>query len=223
MLMVNQLVGFGVFQQASASTLTVTYKSTILDDTNQTTYSGGSWDGVAIGAADSTRYVVVAAVIRNNADLTSVTIGGVSATKVVSKLSTTETASTHIWWAAVPTGTTANIIVVAPATMSSISASVYTITGSATAAVSTTSNDTASVLTLSLNTVANGCVIAASVSDNSGTATWVGATENYDAVSETVGRSTASADTVTASTPLTLTATVTGSSYENGCAASFTP
>lgn len=76
-----------------------------------------TYTSVAIGAADTNRIVAVGVAVRVNADvdsISSMTIGGISATQVAGARSTRADAGlsiTDIWYAAVPTGTTANIVI----------------------------------------------------------------------------------------------------------------
>lgn len=67
--------------------------------------------GLSIGAADTTRIVAVSICHGpNNGTFTSLTIGGVTATLATgSKQNSTGGVSAEIWYAAVPTGTTATV------------------------------------------------------------------------------------------------------------------
>lgn len=100
----------------------------------QTTTTGtigvNTFAGVAIGAADGTRIVVVTVChgITSGTTLSAFTIGGITATQgAVSVFSGGSTA--EIWYAAVPTGTTATIQFTQSAADSRIVLGVYRVVG----------------------------------------------------------------------------------------------
>lgn len=141
-----------------ATQVTGAFTDNAQDNTAQTTYTWSSRN-FAIGAADSTRLVVVDVDVRiggTTATANSCTIGGVSATKVDEARSTngSNITMTTRWQAAVPTGTTATISAVFSTTASRAGVTVYKVlnsngsapTGSATAhAVATTAAVSATI------------------------------------------------------------------------------
>ena len=91
---------------------TFTYRTHDTDISNSSSYTFSSQ---SIGAADSNREVVVALMMRASGTVTvsSVTIGGVSATQdaTASNLVSSNTTLVAFYRAAVPTGTTADVVV----------------------------------------------------------------------------------------------------------------
>lgn len=182
-----------------------------------------SFPGLAIGSADSTRQVFVATY---NDTATAVTVGGISATLVVSS------SSLILWRAAVPSGTTADIVVT---TSGSSGRELVTVLAAYNLA-STTPFHTASYAaggaasshSTTINTASNGILIAAaaaSVSPGVVVSSWGGATlrDNralalgiFDLV-----LSAASSESTAAATAATLTSNWSGSQAANMVAASF--
>lgn len=93
---------------------TYAFQATTFDATAQTTYT---FAGQAIGAASATRYVIAAVTLVSSFSRTisSVTIGGVAATVIPNGqvVANTYFYRTAFYIAAVPTGTTASIVVTA--------------------------------------------------------------------------------------------------------------
>jgi hypothetical protein len=109
MLNINNLIGFG----ADATVLAeISYRQNYELTTNSTTYTFTNCD---IGAASQSRVVAVGIVASGNTTnpVSSVTIGGISASNVVNNgtTSTNNKPNCAIYSAKVPTGTTANIVV----------------------------------------------------------------------------------------------------------------
>jgi hypothetical protein len=75
---------------------------------------------VAIGAADASRVVVACVTLNSESgDVTGVTIGGVAATQAISANGTSNRRSAvSIWYASVPTGSSADVVVAVSATVS---------------------------------------------------------------------------------------------------------
>lgn len=177
MLAVTQLIGFGVNADPVP---TLTYKTVSSSTTNASSYS---YSSVAIGAADTTRRVVVAAVMALGSGgpltaITSATIGGITAT--VRIFITSDDAlgkGVAFFDALVPTGTTATIAYTVDATAARSSIGVWTITGNAdlrlTDAVSSPTG-----VTLNPQLEPDGVLIAAC--HNGGNITWTNATERFD-------------------------------------------
>lgn len=112
----------------------------------------------AIGsaAADRLVFVVMSGFKSTDAAFVSVTIGGVSATQAVAVRRSifSATGFAEIWWAAVPTGTTGNIVVTGSGGGESVTAdvAVYKVTGA---------NTTVPIQTSNTGSVASGNVSAA--------------------------------------------------------------
>lgn len=172
---------------------------------------------MAIGAAAADRLVFIVlgwfdlgAAIQANP--TSVTIGGITATQaVVSNTGGVFTPALYEYWAAVPTGTTANVVVNFSAnadTSDYIGVSVYRVVGantstpvSATATTNTTSPTQA--VSTSITVPANGALICGgSGLTASGSVSWTNATldTNFSGVLSSDEYSSASSTTATTST-----------------------
>ena len=102
MFTVNQLVGFGAI---GADGLSVTYLGNAKDAADLTTYS---FTSKSLGAAAADRYILVAIADFNNNGFGSGSVGGVSATHLLSS-NVASIGLVHFMIAAVPTGTTGTI------------------------------------------------------------------------------------------------------------------
>jgi hypothetical protein len=144
---------------------------------HQDTGSGNSYTGMSFGTATSDRYIVLAFGCVGN-DITAVTIGGVSASKLVSVVAGFGSVRTSIWIAAVPTGTSGDVVLTGISGVSS--AQLYGITGlNSASATDTGSNSGSSPLNFSsLSVSAGGVAIGTSFSESTpgATATWTGLT-----------------------------------------------
>jgi hypothetical protein len=102
----------GWYKNVSAGggvTFNLAYQSTANDTVGGTTVSYGS---LAIGVADANRVVAIGVWVRGAGNVASMTIGGVTATQVSSAAAANpSTTFSDIWYAAVPTGTTAAVSV----------------------------------------------------------------------------------------------------------------
>jgi hypothetical protein len=169
-----------------------------------------------IGAADGTRLVVVAVVAAAGtaSDPTSVTIGGNGATKAVGRTEST-IGTVSIWYLAVATGTTANIVVNFSASHARCGIGVFrlvnlvsntpTATGTGGGSGITTANANVNV------TGPNGIVVAVGNSTNTAVAThtWTGVTESYDQTVEgTTAQSGGFASGLATETPRTINDTI---------------
>ncbi|MCR9215293.1 MAG: hypothetical protein NXI13_16370 [Proteobacteria bacterium] len=179
-----------------------------------------SFTGKTLGAADSTRYIGVAVVKRDSTEVViGVTVAGVTATEIVD---TGGTSAVSIWWAAVPTGTTGTIEVTFDASTTRCGIGWCRSLNVAATATATATGGVSSTLNLDLNTTAGGFVFAACTATSGPTVSWAGVTEGYEETIEgDLIQSGAAQETASASTPLTVTATLTGSANQAGCAASF--
>lgn len=151
--------------------------------TAQTTYTFSSQ---SLGAADAGRYIVVCIAARAGGEtdgaVSALTIGGVSAT-ITAQIPNNGGANTNlsaIAIAAVPTGTTGDIVVTLNFNHLRCSVAAYRVLGidGVTAFDSATSTDTDP--TASLDIPAGGIAIAGSISAAADSATWTGLTENFD-------------------------------------------
>jgi hypothetical protein len=170
-----------------------TWRGSYSSDTDAASYTKS---GAAIGTADANRYVIVAIPLftgATNLTISSVTIGGVSATKINGETfysgTSTNRSLVDFWKANVPTGTTGDIVITPSTTAPRMSASWWTCIGDV--AIIDTQADIATdvtpdnSLTVTSERPSNGFVLAAIVGTGSAgdpTFTWggTGITENYE-------------------------------------------
>ena len=108
MLSVTQLIGFMAGGEESPAQFI--YKGSDTQEPNQSSYTYNAKD---IGTASSDRVVIVGITAHDGSgskDITSVTIGGVSATKLSNGDDASGVCSCDVWAAVVPSGTTADIV-----------------------------------------------------------------------------------------------------------------
>lgn len=154
--------------------------------------SSYTFSNINIGAPDANRYVVVgfsASTGTASITISSVTIAGVTATLLekAEYSATLASRDSGIYIAAVPTGTTATIVITFSGTMSRIGLNVYRLVG----ITSTTPQDTTvvtgaagTVYDLSLVGTSAGFIIAQTMVQASTSYTWSGAIEDNDAAIE---------------------------------------
>lgn len=187
---------------SSWGTRTVTYISQASQTADTTSYFFGSQ---SIGPASNDRVVVVCCNVRNalTTTIAGASIGGIPATVLVSADSGTTSGSSkcYIFAAKVPTGTTADIIIIFDNTCSRCNIHVYTLTGTGGTVTPTTTAANTSTSLYSLNcTVAipsKAGVVGKIAFDSTGTfpdnIAWSYATENYDGTVEDAYTRTSSA------------------------------
>lgn len=174
-----------------------------------------TFTGMTIGAAASDRWVI-AAMHLEHADaniITSVTIGGVSATRLYGALSLSIDGIRFEFWAAnVPTGTTATVVATTPGTFYEGSCATYYCAGEPT--FHDGASDivyTGSTFSVAINVPDGGAVIAAVSNENAGVlSSWVGVTA--DATDETEETYFASEDQMAVETGRTVSFTSTATS-----------
>lgn len=193
----------------------LTYIGSVTDSADATTYSS-NFTAVNIGNAQTDRLVVVCVQGLHTATRTisSVTING----NTMSTAATTaaNNSQSGIYYYAVPTGTTAAIVVTFSGSNSRCTLHVYTITGLTSQTptdtdhtVSTTGTSINRTLTISENGVAIG---VAWVANSPSTVSWTNLTKDSGVTNELQQFSSASAENMAANAGLTITATGTGSS-----------
>lgn len=194
--------------------LTITYTANAQSASDLTTYT---FSTQAISTAASNRKVAVITYANAGtaATVSSMTIGGVSATQVIGVQSGNKTGA--IWIADVPTGTTADVVVTWSAGRVRCAIIVFAIYGT----FSSTAYDTGSDITMvagamsdTMNCPAGG-VILAGIGDLAGgshTATaWTNLTERADATHSEGGSFSGASDAfASVQTGLAITATMTG-------------
>lgn len=190
---------FEFLQAASSSTDTDTY-----------TFSSQN-----LGTAAADRYIFVGVTSRSSGTtntINSVTVGGVTATQVeLQRTVTTVVNMAGLYIAAVPTGTTGDVVVTFNATTLRCGIGMWGATGLASATATDSDVSSANAPTYAIDVVAGGFAIGVAYgADNNapGATTWTGITEDYDGVSEGTNVNTGASDTFeTTQTNLTITAT----------------
>lgn len=203
------------FVFAGAANPSVTWTAGTTFTTSGSSHSGGNYNGMSIGAADSSRKIIAVVGWGSASDQTisSMTIGGVSATVVVNADTATSSGGLAIAIADVPTGTTADVAITFSGTVARSGVSLYRVINLTSSTIHASTTDTAATsgeVTGSLNVPANGFCIAGAVTVDGTAWTWsAGPTENYDVDIGSVsnGFSSALGEYVSAQTPLTVTAT----------------
>lgn len=142
-------------------------------DTNVYTFSAQN-----LGAAASNRYIVVAIGARKsvaaNTTISSVTIGGESATYIIERAAAASSASNHsaIYAASVPSGTTGDVVITFADTMLRCGIALYRETD-----ISLTAHDTdvgVGTTAMAIDVDTNGIVIGCGFSAANTTASWSG-------------------------------------------------
>ncbi len=210
MLIVNQLAGFGA---GGSSPPSYTYNTRSIHTANNAT---NTFTALDIGAADPTRFVIIgiavyAAGVGQN--VSSVTIGGITATLLAGIRDTGSDARSMFYGALVPTGTTADVIITAAGTWQNCAVSSYSLYNLTSTTPFATATSQASPCSLNANTTADAIVLAMTMTgvQNGITTTWVGVTERsgFDEQVETALGCWSGADgqMTSAETPRTFSAT----------------
>lgn len=157
---------------------TASFVASAQDTTNTTVHT---FTNLSIGAADSTRYVYIA-VHMIGAAPTSVTIGGTAGTLVACQAGST--ARVCFYYRAIPTGTTATVVVTHAANINNVGVASWRVIN-LNSPTPTASNFSASTpASYSVTPSAGGVIIAGSTAYISSstviTNTWTGVTEQYD-------------------------------------------
>lgn len=223
----NHLIGFGAVSAASGRT--VTYVTQLSDGTDAASYT---FTGASIGTAAADRVVVVGVWVRSlsavNFTSGSLTIGGVSATRLsTAAAGAGPGASCALYALNVAAGTTANIVVTPSASSIRCAIAIWTVTGSTSVTTSDTiSANTGSPAITGTLTIPIGGVGIAVAGDGQGTTqtcTWTGMTERFDTGVEAVNAFTGG-DSSTPGATQTVTATFSGATSDPVlAAASFGP
>jgi hypothetical protein len=227
MLMVNELIGFGVVTAATPPAV-VNYITSLSNSGGTSTFTNAS-----IGTASSDRYVVaIAGTYNNGSDFTTsgMTFGGNAGTEIVKSATGSigdGTCVAGMYGLAIPSGTTSTIVVSWGGSASNgVVLHIFTITGLlSTTAVATSNAHSAgassSALNLNLNVNNNGLVIAGYFDVTATLGSWTGVTASGNNTTQTVKGYAAAASSLSAASPRTVTATPSGSNRVCGLAASF--
>ncbi len=180
--------------------------------------------GMSFGAENPTRFMLAGiGWYSTTATPPTVTIGGVTATLLVSALDGTQIRS-GLFIASLPTGTSGSVVVSLGGTLTLTSAVLWSLTNVTSSTPYATSADNIDPITLNLNVDGLG-VAAGFVIGNAGTLGAIGWTGLVLDVGVAINASNrfsgASYTATTAQTPLVCSATATGLGFRSGVAASF--
>lgn len=196
---------------------TITYVGNTSDTSNTDIYT---FSGASIGSPRGDRRVHVLVAVDGNAgvDLSSVTVGGVTAT--LNRNATNSSIIGAIATAKLATGTTADIVVTLTGAKLRCNIGVYASTGLTSETAVDSAQSGVDPGDMTITTVESGFAIALCLT-NSGTATvaWTGVTENYDTqVESAMAASGASVATTTTSLNIISTQTNSGALDRSVCA-----
>jgi hypothetical protein len=213
----NALVGFF---GTSVVPITGGYVSTATN-----TSSGTSFDftSQAIGTAAAGRVVIVG-IVNDSQTVSSVSIGGVSASLVKRQRDGTS-ANAELWSAVVATGTTATISIAFAGTTERPGIGVWAIYG-ASSSPSATAGASGNAPSTTISVPAGGFAVGCIMHNTGGSSTfsWSGLTENYDAViASSNSHSGASSLFTAAQAPLSVTCTQSGGTNNAMALAAFAP
>ena len=212
----------GVFHAALAQTygiVSVSQTDTDKSDTDLTTYT---FSTKALGAAATDRRIIAVIAARANAarSISSVTIGGISATALATANATGSGADIcAVYQAAVPTGTTGDVVVTFDNTMLRAFVTVLRVIGWPSGTATASSTDltlSAQDLNASISCVARGAIVGGIIYLNTlsgATTTWTNLTESSDLQSVEATNNCSSAafnNFAAAQSSLSITATGTG-------------
>lgn len=197
------------FQAATGSTT----------DTNSYTFTSQP-----IGTASSTRRVVVAVASRNaGISVSTLTIGGVSASRDVVRAASGQFA--EIWSAVVNSGTTANIVVTMSGTASYCGIGIWSLTSGAPTGQTGLAPTNVGTLSMSVTTAVGDVVIGVAAfrtSTSGARAAWNTATERYDADVDTNIRKHTGAEVVATGTSTDMGVVITNFSTDSAaCSAAY--
>ena len=189
--------------------------------------SSYTFSAQAIGAAASDRYVLVGIAARNSSDvaLNSVSIGGVSATSVVSATASGSRAAFYI--ANVPTGTTGDVVVTFASTMLRCAIGVWRVDGLTSTTPTDSTTNTTDPFAANINISAGGAAFGLAYTNGAQTSiSWTNLTSDASIFNATweANACFASAEFATQQTALTLTGDYgAATSFPNGAYVSLEP
>lgn len=218
------LVNSYVFATSGAAAATISFLQCSTDTGNLTTYT---FTATNVGTASSDRVTFIGVVLEDSASaytVSTVTVGGASATSIVDQ-GGTNVSNTAIFALANPSGTSKDIVVTASEAVTMAGICVWSSTGvQSLTPVATANNNDASAqsMSVSINTQTDGVAMGiCTSSQDSQTHTWTGLTERSDQFSGENSFSSADLTVSSGSTPLSVTCDPTGSAASSAVAASF--
>ena len=142
-----------------------------------------TFSSVDIGTANGGRKVIVAAFVNGNldADVSALTIGGISASEITSANTSTNQRQVSLWIASVPSGDTADVVVTFnDSTTSLLAIGVWSALGIYSNTPIDSGTSTADPGTDTLATIEGGFCIAAGIALGSTSTVWSNVTERFD-------------------------------------------
>ncbi len=212
------------FQFGTAGGATITFIGCTGDATDLTTYTFTN-HATGVAGARKTIVGVGAADAATDFNVSSVSVGGVSATEVVDSADVNSLVQSAIYIIDNPSGTTATIDVTWSEAVTGAAICVwaaYDVLSETATATATQFQTSSAAITLSLNVNADSIAVGmSSCRDGLQTTTWAGMTERADTSVETSTHAYSAADTQTSGAPLAVTADWSGASDSIGASASF--
>lgn len=177
----------GVRTIVLAKAVRLSFAAHVEDATDQTVYSGGVWNGVALGMEKGNRKIVLGIVGRNSIarTISSVTVGGFSLAAAATQTGDTGNDVAALWIGDVPSGATGNIIITWSGSMQRCGAGVWAMYGAASSTPADTKGGSTQTTNVSLTVPARGVGIGVSLGVGGTSATWTNMTEEYDISVET--------------------------------------
>ena len=185
------------------------------DSVNTSTTTAYTFSNQAIGTASADRVVIVTVAASRDTAVTpvmsSLTIGGVTATQAVWDISQINY-PTGIFFATVPSGTTADVVATFSAAHNSCGIGVYTTTGvdSVYSTVSASYSSATTDLTGVMHVPAGGYVVGVVNSVSTSTHVWTELTEDFDGIVDSDDAHSGASKAYSASTDITVTVNPTG-------------
>lgn len=186
LLVITMITMYFVYPKQASAALEFSYLGETPDPANLTTYTFSS---ESLGAADANRYIIVGVVARKGGttgcSITSVTIGGVSATEILDQANTDSNCDVAgLYIANVPTGTTGDVVVTFGETMVRSAIGLWRAVNIDSPTPTDFSASTASDPTYNIDVSAGGFAVGMCISNSNSSATWSGVTENFDGTVE---------------------------------------
>jgi len=190
-----------------SGTLALTY---VGENSTTTNAAAHTFSSESIGTAAADRYVIVGAtyVGGSTPSPATVTIGGINAVELILQAPASFYAHTSFFYALVPTGTTADIVVTWANSSSNFGIGVWNVTGSASVSpVQVAGDNTSPASAVTLNIPSGAAAMGLTINRGaSATCAWVGLTENFDTQIESINHFSGSSST-TAGSATSVTAT----------------
>lgn len=188
-----------------------------IDNTASTTHT---FSGKSVGVADPTRLIIVPIEAATSSSSISCTINGNAATSVSGAALDSGSSHVRMFVLAVPTGTTANIVVTL-GSAGSASIGIFAAYNLLSFTPTDANSDISGTLDLSVSVSALGVACGFAFCNATGTWSWSGLTKQYDNAVGSLTESGAIYTAMASQSPLSVSASFSGSGINIGCSASF--